>query len=115
MGGFYLAATAAKSCNRAGHRAAAFHGRAKRDGRDRADAAGPSSAVHRRARTSGLAEGVRLHHPRPRRSHIGRFKQVIGDGLRCRTDQRRATEVEVAVHAFNRMLELGRPESVRIA
>jgi hypothetical protein len=46
---------------------------------------------------------------------IGRFKQVIGDGLRSRTDQRRATEVEVAVHALNRMLELGRPESVRIA
>jgi hypothetical protein len=46
---------------------------------------------------------------------IGRFKQVIGDGLRCRTDQRRATEVDVAVHALNRMLELGRPESVRIA
>src|SRR4051794_4661175 len=46
---------------------------------------------------------------------IGRFKQVLGDGLRCRTDQRRATEVDVAVHALNRMLELGRPESVRIA
>jgi hypothetical protein len=46
---------------------------------------------------------------------MGRFKQVIGDGLRSRTDQRRATEVEVAVHALNRMLELGRPESVRIA
>jgi hypothetical protein len=46
---------------------------------------------------------------------MGRFKQVIGDGLRCRTDQRRATEVDVAVHALNRMLELGRPESVRIA
>ena len=42
---------------------------------------------------------------------IGRFKQVIGDGLRSRTDQRRATEVDVAVHALNRMLELGRPES----
>jgi hypothetical protein len=28
---------------------------------------------------------------------IGRFKQVIGDGLRSRTDQRRATEVGVAV------------------
>ena len=42
-------------------------------------------------------------------------KQVIGDGLRSRTDQRRATEVDVAVHALNRMLELGRPESVRIA
>ena len=46
---------------------------------------------------------------------MGRFKGVIGDGLRSRTDQRRATEVEVAVHVLNRMLELGRPESVRIA
>ena len=46
---------------------------------------------------------------------IGRFKQVIGDGLRSRTDERRATEVAVAVHALNRMLELGRPISVRIA
>ena len=46
---------------------------------------------------------------------IGRFKRVIGDGLCSRTDQRRAIEVEVAVHALNRMLELGRPESVRIA
>ena len=46
---------------------------------------------------------------------IGRFKGVIGDGLRSRTDERRATEVGVAVHALNRMLELGRPESVRIA
>ena len=45
---------------------------------------------------------------------MGRFKQVIGDGLRCRTDQRRATEVDVAVHVLNRMLELGRPISVRI-
>lgn len=46
---------------------------------------------------------------------ICRFKQVIGDGLRSRTDQRRATEVSVAVHALNRMLEFGRPRSVRIA
>jgi len=46
---------------------------------------------------------------------IGRFKQVIGDGLRSRTDRRRATEVDVAVHALNRMLDLGRPISVRIA
>ena len=35
--------------------------------------------------------------------------------LRSRADQRRATEVDVAVHALNRMLELGRPESARIA
>jgi len=46
---------------------------------------------------------------------IGRFKQVIGDGLRSRTDQRRTTEVDVAVHALNRMLELERPISVRLA
>jgi hypothetical protein len=46
---------------------------------------------------------------------MGRFKGVIGGGLRSRTDQRRATEVDVAVHALNRMLELGRPKSVRIA
>src|SRR5215204_3752358 len=39
---------------------------------------------------------------------IGRFKRVIGDGLRSHTDERRATEVDVAVHVLNRMLELGR-------
>jgi hypothetical protein len=45
---------------------------------------------------------------------IERFKQVIGDGLRFRDEARRATEVRVAVNALNRMLELGRPNSVRI-
>ena len=46
---------------------------------------------------------------------IGRYKRVIGDGLRSRTDERRATEMDVAVQVLNRMLELGRPESARIA
>jgi len=46
---------------------------------------------------------------------MSRFKQVTGDGLRSHTDERRATEVGVAVHVLNRMLELGRPNSVRIA
>ena len=46
---------------------------------------------------------------------IGRWKQVIGDGLRSRIDERRATEVDVAVHVLNRMLEMGRPNYVRIA
>ena len=46
---------------------------------------------------------------------IGRFKQVTGDGLRSRTDKRRATKVDVAVHALNRMVELGRPTYVRTA
>jgi len=39
---------------------------------------------------------------------------VIGDGLRSRTDECRATEVNVAVHALNRMLEFERPNYVRI-
>ena len=39
----------------------------------------------------------------------------IGDGLRAHPDERRRTEVAVAVHALNRMLELGRPSYVRIA
>ena len=46
---------------------------------------------------------------------ISRLKRVIGNGLRSRTEHRRATEIAIAVHALNRMLELGRPKSVRIA
>ena len=38
---------------------------------------------------------------------------MIGDRLRAHTDERRATEVDVAVHVLNRMLELGRPNYVR--
>jgi hypothetical protein len=40
---------------------------------------------------------------------------VIGDGLRSRADERRATEVAIAAHALNRMLELGCPNYVRVA
>jgi hypothetical protein len=46
---------------------------------------------------------------------IGRWKQVIGDGLRSRLDERRATEIDVAAYVLNRMLELGRPSYARIA
>ena len=46
---------------------------------------------------------------------ISRLKRVIGNGLRSRTDQRRMTEVAIAIQALNRMLELGRPKSIRIA
>jgi hypothetical protein len=45
---------------------------------------------------------------------IGRWKQVIGDGLRSRMDECRVTEVNVAVYVLNRMLELGRPSYARI-
>jgi hypothetical protein len=46
---------------------------------------------------------------------MSRYKRVIGDALRSRADRRRATEVAIAVRALNRMLELGRPNYVRIA
>ncbi|MBP2309734.1 IS5 family transposase [Azospirillum melinis] len=46
---------------------------------------------------------------------IGRWKQVVGPALRFHTDQAQATEVAIAVAVLNRMLDLGRPHSVRIA
>ena len=46
---------------------------------------------------------------------ISQYKRVIGDGLRSHTEEHRATEVDVAVHVLNRMLELGRPNYVRMA
>ncbi len=62
-----------------------------------------------RQKASGYTERARAE------AAIGGWKQVIGDGLRAHTDERRATEVDVAVLALNRMLELGRPSYVRLA
>ncbi len=62
-----------------------------------------------------IEAGLRIHETGPSRGGYRQVQQVIGDGLRSRTDGPRATEVNVAVHALNRMLELGRPISVRIA
>jgi hypothetical protein len=45
---------------------------------------------------------------------IGRYKRVIGNALRSRTEGRQTTEVAIAVASLNRMLELGRPEYVRL-
>ena len=45
---------------------------------------------------------------------ISRLKRVVGGALRSRTDRGRGTEVAIAIHALNRMLELGRPKSIRI-
>ncbi len=45
---------------------------------------------------------------------ISPFKRVIGNGLRSRTDGRRATEVAIAVDTLNRMLDFGRPEYVSL-
>ena len=46
---------------------------------------------------------------------ILRWKGVIGDELRSRTDGRQSSEVALAAGALNRMLELGHPEYGRSA
>jgi hypothetical protein len=46
---------------------------------------------------------------------IGRYKRVVGDALRSRTDRTEATEVGLAAAALNRMLTFGRTNYVRIA
>jgi hypothetical protein len=46
---------------------------------------------------------------------IGRYKRMIGDAFRSRTDEIEATEVAIASTALNRMLEFGRPNYVWIA
>jgi len=51
---------------------------------------------------------------RHRLRHRSLVLRVIGSGLRSQTNERRATEVDVAVQVLNRMLELGRPKYVRI-
>src|SRR5467141_2203834 len=103
--------------------AATFERGAKRNGRDRADEARPAPAADRRARSHGLAAGIRLQLACPgggryrplQASDIGRYKRVIGDALRSRTKGRQTTEVAIAVASLNRMLELGRPEYLRLS
>ena len=58
--------------------------------------------------TSGYTKRARAE------TAISRYKRVIGDGLRSRTEERRATEMDVAVQVLNRMLDLGRPTYVRL-
>jgi isovaleryl-CoA dehydrogenase len=48
-------------------------------------------------------------------SQIGRFKQVIGPMLRFHTAEAQAIEIAIAVEVLNRMLDLGGPNSVRVA
>lgn len=46
---------------------------------------------------------------------FSRYKHVIGNGLRFQTADWRQSEIDVAILVLNRMLDLGRPDSVRIA
>ena len=62
-----------------------------------------------------MAEGLGYNIRALVEAAVSRYKRVIGDTLRSQMDRRQATEVAIAVSVLNRMLELGRPESVRIA
>ena len=59
--------------------------------------------------TAAIIERARVE------GQFARWKQVIGDGLRFHSDEARATEVAIAAQVLNRMLDLGRPNSVRVA
>jgi hypothetical protein len=44
---------------------------------------------------------------------MGRYKAIIGPGLRARDLPRQQTEAAIAIAVLNRMLDAGRPNSVR--
>ena len=46
---------------------------------------------------------------------MSRYKRIIGDTLRSHTWPAQEVETRIAVTVLNRMLDLGRPESVRAA
>ena len=46
---------------------------------------------------------------------MSRYKRIIGDTLRSHTRPAQEVETRIAVTVLNRMLDLGRPESVRAA
>lgn len=48
-------------------------------------------------------------------SQIARWKSVLSEALRFHGDATQATEVAIGVAVLNRMLALGRPNSVRVA
>ena len=46
---------------------------------------------------------------------MSRYKRIIGDILRARGRPAQETETRIAVSILNRMLDLGRPDSIRAA
>jgi len=46
---------------------------------------------------------------------MSRYKRIIGDTLRSHSRPAQEVETRIAVNVLNRMLDLGRPESVRAA
>jgi hypothetical protein len=85
-------------------------------------AAAEAAPTQRDCHPQGIAERGRMSWQRASgynwsalvEADVARWKCVIGDGLRSQTDGRQATEVAIATNVLNRMLDLGRPEYVRV-
>ena len=102
--------------SRRGRGRAAALGRGTEQGsRDCAHAARPAHRGHRQAGRLGWQKASGYNWRAPVEADISRWKRVIGDGLDSQTDGRQASEVAIAANVLNRMLDLGRPEYVRIA
>src|SRR3954465_15791618 len=88
---------------------------AERSRGDRPNAARLASAMYRRARPPGLAESLRVQLARS--GGVRHLALQAGDRQRAALPHGRATSdgVATAGDVLNRMLELGRPEYVRIA
>ncbi|MFD1624850.1 hypothetical protein [Azospirillum griseum] len=61
-----------------------------------------------RTKTSGCNPRAKVE------GQIGRWKQVLGPTLRFHTDQAQTAETAIGTAALTPMLDLGRPNSVRL-
>jgi hypothetical protein len=107
-----------------GCRAATLDGRSQRLGRNRPDPARPPYPGHCRAGPNGLAGalanagGSKTSGYNARAGAEGtmsRYKRIIRDTLHSHSPSAQETETRIAVSILNRMLDLGRPDSVRAA
>lgn len=62
-----------------------------------------------------MTKGVRVLLACAAEVDMSRFKRVIGDALRSRTERRRATEVATTIEVLNHMVDLERPSHVPFA
>jgi hypothetical protein len=93
----------------------AFDGGLGRVRRDHSETAtDKSQEIAERGRMGWQTQGARIYRAKVEVA-IGRYKRVIGDVLRSRSDETEATEVAIRAVALARMLECGRPNYVRIA
>ena len=70
---------------------------------------------HGRAGPNGLAKNLGYNARAGAEGTMSRYKRIIGDTLRSHTRPAQEVETRIAVTVLDRMLHLGRPDSVRAA